>query len=686
MADVVPLSGSQVATTGELLFRDTPATSGALLLGDTGAANTPQVATTGELLFRDPPATSGALLFGDGSTAPPAPSDVTLAIAGAFPALTARVLASASIEARIAGQFAPLTATATAYVSSNAFVSGSFAPLSVTAFGEYDSNTQRPLVCKTDAPWQVAAEHQAGATWAHQGATPAPAGRENLWQPATNLGAHFATRHRDSARLRQHQEGHYQDATGLHNGASSSHQDAERIKRLVTVAYQNATSLRAGQQLRHQEGTRIKRARTLNFAGATPLHKRLGSDFQVATPAFWQWEAWHQDAVPPPPGISKGPGPGKGREPCYTPNAMLLFADPWEHSATLLFACPGKDPGPGKQPIIVPVRRVYFVLNNVNLRRVIDNTHVRALQMSLSLDASSWTWSFSALLPEASQALVEPTSSGLVELKAHVNGTDFHVLVESVQRERTFGQTTLQVTGRGRNAFLDAPFAPQQVFSNTDGRTSQQLLDDVLTFNGIPLGYSIDYGLEPWFVPAGVFNHQGTYIGALSALVQAGGGYLIPHPSDLAFKVRHLYPTAPWDAPKADIVLPSAVVTRESVAWVKKPAYNRVYVSGQEQGVLGQVTRAGTSGDMLAPMVTDPLITSVVAARQRGLAVLGDTGAQLEMRLSLPVLTATGIVQPGTYVQYEDESVVRTGIVRSVQVDVGGLTNVWQSLGVTFHV
>ena len=130
-----------------------------------------QVATTGELLFRDLPATSGALLFGDGSTAPPAPSDVTLAIAGAFPALTARVLAGASTEARITGQFAPLTvaalavtsvsvfasgsfapltATTTASVSSNAFVSGSFAPLTVTAFGEYDSNTQRPLVRKGD--------------------------------------------------------------------------------------------------------------------------------------------------------------------------------------------------------------------------------------------------------------------------------------------------------------------------------------------------------------------------------------------------------------------------------------------------------------------------------------------------------------------------------------------------------
>ena len=48
-------------------------------------------------------------------------------------------------------------------------------------------------------------------------------------------------------------------------------------------------------------------------------------------------------------------------------------------------------------------------------------------------------------------------------------------------------------------------------------------------------------------------------------------------------------------------------VARESLRWLEKPAYNRVFVSGQDVGVLGQVTRAGTAGDVLAPMVVDPL-------------------------------------------------------------------------------
>jgi hypothetical protein len=198
----------------------------------------------------------------------------------------------------------------------------------------------------------------------------------------------------------------------------------------------------------------------------------------------------------------------------------------------------------------------------------------------------------------------------------------------------------------------------------------------------------VDYGLEAWNVPANVFNHQGTYISAVNALVQAGGGYLIPHPSALSFKVRHLYPVAPWDWAEdviPDFVLPSSVVTREGLTWKERPGYNRVFVSGQEQGVLGQVTSAGTAGEVLAPMVTDALITTAAAARQRGLAVLGDTGKQIEHQLRLPVLAETGIIQPGAFVEYEDGGESRIGIVRSTQVDVG-MPDVYQTLGVECHV
>lgn len=59
-----------------------------------------------------------------------------------------------------------------------------------------------------------------------------------------------------------------------------------------------------------------------------------------------------------------------------------------------------------------------------------------------------------------------------------------------------------------------------------------------LQLNGIALGWTVDYGLQDWSVPAGVFAHQGSYISALATLAKAGSAYLIPHPSNASFKVR----------------------------------------------------------------------------------------------------------------------------------------------------
>jgi hypothetical protein len=344
---------------------------------------------------------------------------------------------------------------------------------------------------------------------------------------------------------------------------------------------------------------------------------------------------------------------------------------------------PGPTPG---GPVVVPVRGVYIVINTVSLRRASDNAPVPTFSMSLQIDFESWTWGFSASVPDQALTLLD-SSAGPVELLAHVNGTDYRVLAEQLARERTFGRSSVRVTGRGRNAVLDSPYAAQQVFSNTGARTAQQLMGDVLTINGVSLGWSIDWGLTDWLVPAGAFSHQGSYISALQAIAQAAGGYLQPHPTAQQIRVRHRYPAAPWAwaSVTPDIVLPAAVVTREAIDWKTQPGYNRVYVAGQAGGILGRVTRQGTAGEVLAPMVTDPLITHADAARQRGIAILGNTGRQRAATLRLPVLAETGVIEPGKFVRYDDAGTQQLGIVRSASVQIDGPENVWQTLGVEIH-
>ena len=560
----------------------------------------------------------------------------------------------------------------------------------------YLSLTDRPVVAHREERWHQARPAPRGWQQAQQDAGKSPVGWRNDWQPTRS--ALQTVEHRlppvlrpDAIPLQQRQ----QDGAALNQGAPIRQQGATPLWRHLQAWQQDALPARLGLQCLQQDGDRsVRVSRRTHWQIAVALAAGLGSDYQSARPSLRAWSARFQAARVPPQGLTGGPvtpiDPGGPTDACYTRSPNLVFAASLASDGLLLFQCDANTPLPPPPggTVIVAIQRVYLVINDCTLKRVSDQSVVPTLSMSLRLDAGSWVWGFEATLPGVAQALLEPTASGPVELSAWVNGTEFRVLAEQVSRDRTFGQTVLRVTGRGRHALLDAPYAAVQSFNNPQARTHQQLFDDVLTLNGIPLGWSIDYGLEAWNVPAGVFVHQGTFISALTTLARAGGANLIPHPSAMAFKVRPLYPAGPWHWGEVtpDFILPAAAVSRESIAWKDKPAYNRVFVSGQEQGVLGQVTRAGTAGDWLAPMVTDALITTAAAARQRGLAVLSDTGRQWEVGLRLPVLPATGVIPPGAFVQYQEEAdgITRLGLVRSTSVEVGW-PEVYQSLGVECH-
>jgi hypothetical protein len=84
-------------------------------------------------------------------------------------------------------------------------------------------------------------------------------------------------------------------------------------------------------------------------------------------------------------------------------------------------------------------------------------------------------------------------------------------------------------------------------------------------------------------------------------------------------------------------------------------------------------------------MVTDDLITHADAARQRGTAILADTGRQARISLSMPVLDETGIILPGQLVRYVDGATTRLGLARSVNVSAS-LPKVRQTVEIETHV
>jgi hypothetical protein len=553
-------------------------------------------------------------------------------------------------------------------------ISGSFAPLTVSSSAIYSTNTARPVVSSRSTTHQEASAAPAGTAVGQQGTKASPSSWGAFWQRATGLQPGVEHRLPDTfaptpVAIRSRQ----QDGAREHSSADVvSHEASRQVRELLASAFEAAAAVRRSTDLRHQDGDHTKRAsKSSRWQPARTLNISLGTDFQPAVPLVLGRSTRYQEGVPPPAGITLLPPLPPINPPTPSTSQLVFCAGADGVTPHLLFRTNYCDPETGGT-VIVPVRKVYIVINSAALYRVADNALIPTFGMSLSLDASSWTWGFSAELPMSAQALVEPDGAP-VELRAVVNGTEFRLLAESMSRERTFGRASLRVSGRGRNAILDAPYAPVTGYRNTSDRTAAQIAADILTYNGVPIGWNVDFGLTDWLIQAGVFAHQGTHISALNAVAQAAGGYLQPHRTAQTLRVLPLYPSAPWawGSVVPDFELPADVTTRESIQWTDKPEYNRVYVAGQQTGVRGRVTRAGTAGDLLAQMVVDPLITHADAARQRGITVLSDAGRIASVGLSLPILPETGIIEPGKFVRYVDGATQRLGIVRSTSVSVG---------------
>jgi len=576
-------------------------------------------------------------------------------------------------------------------------VSGTSVLGGVSGFGlvQYDNRNPRRASTVARAPHQVAARAlgQLGTGW---GLSARELGAISmLWQPAARAQRETGSAWAISGRVRTEALAPWQLGRAVGVQSALVHQAARFVGQQAAGVWQTAQGRAVQAALVHQAALSLVAQAAAPWGTAAGLQAlavgRHGSGTARAVHFVAVWET----GQPVPPGLELWPKPTPDGPPLRVPSTHLVFACPpgWLGSGpvNLLFGrvCTTTDPEYPPGVVVVPIRSVYMTINSFSLIRLDTGFNIPATALSLSLDVDSWTWNCSFSVRGDALPFVEPNSNGdPVIAQATVNGTPIRVLIEKIGRERTFGSSQLRCSGRGISAALDAPYAPVQSFANAGARTARQLLDDILTVNGQPIGWGIDrFDPTDWLVPAGVFSHTGTYMSALNAVAGSVGAYIQPKGTTDVLDVLLRYPTPAWAWSTAtpDLVLPSAVTSREGIEWVDKPVYNRVFVSGQEGGVAGRYTRTGTAGDLLAPAVVEPLITHSDAVRQRGRAIISDTGRIANVTLRLPVLSETGIIKPGTMVRYTDGPVERIGLSRSVALDVA-MPTIYQTIEVETHV
>lgn len=626
-----------------------------------------------DLIFELPfdPNLPAQLVFGDSGDVPVQNAEV--AIVGKLPGLRGRVRAQLVRSVGVLGKLPGLRGRATI---------------------NYRSEAARPVVGKTTGRFQ-------------QGA---PA--DNLTRASWGAAQHFQrvarVRFEDASKLQSESRIRYQDALKLHHtlqaryerartlntgGVNARYQEGVKLHHTLQTRYERALPLNTGGvNVRYQETLRhIRNYTAVRYQDAIPYSERWTERGQTALPLYEWWVGRYQDAMKPPIGMWQ-PKPPEPPEPCYVPEvpAHLVFSEMWSRSPHLVFCCCKDEPTPEPgETIFVPILEVYLTINSAVLMRVDTGDMIPVFNMSMSLDVDSWTWGFNATVPGAALPFVQRSAHGEpVVVQATVNGIDFRFALDTPTRNRRFGDSTVQVQGRGIGAELDEPNSVVRTFHNAGNRTARQLLDDILTVNGIDIGWNIGlYQPTDYLVPAGVFTHTGTYISAINTVVQAVGGYVQPHNTDRTLDVRLRYPVAPWEwsTVTPDYDIPEDAATQESIPWQDKPLYNRVFVVGQEHGVIGQVTRTGTAGDLVAPTVVDPLITHADAARQRGTMILSDTGRVANITLTMPLLESSGLIKPGSFVHYHEGGKTHIGLTRSVTLNVG-LTDTTQTFTMETHI
>lgn len=316
-----------------------------------------------------------------------------------------------------------------------------------------------------------------------------------------------------------------------------------------------------------------------------------------------------------------------------------------------------------------PRLEVLYTMNTALLKRVSDNAPVEVHRMELAADIDSWCWSFSARVPEASLALVMPLAEP-VEVEAEINGFKWVVLIESWSESASFGKREYQIRGRSVSAVLADPYAVLQSGSNTAAANARQLAEEQLLYTG----WTIDWGIVDWLVGAGALSYSNSSpIKTIQQIVETAGGRLLSNRTAkelLAIPRLHSAPWS-WAAATPDLGISDYVVRKLSREYANSTAWNAVFVSGENQGVLAKVKRTGTAGDIVAPMVTDALITATEVASARGIEIIGRSGKWSKEGLELPLTQSgslPGLLEIGQLIEMTERGTPWRGQVVGVSV------------------
>lgn len=304
-------------------------------------------------------------------------------------------------------------------------------------------------------------------------------------------------------------------------------------------------------------------------------------------------------------------------------------------------------------------------LSAVDLR---DDSPLAIESATISFEDGSLFWQLRA---EGGGELFAQLTGGEqpAQVGVTIDGQEWRFVIETINRPRAFSSDRVSFGGRSVAAGADTPYQFEQQWISDAPTTAAQVATGAQVFTELEVRWTI----EDWAIPEGVLAHQGSPISVVRAVAAAAGANVVADRKDFAVSVVPRYQLQPpqWACVGPDAQVHFSAVISEVYEIANKPSYDAIYLSGQQQGVLGYCRKYGTAGANLAPMVTDPLLTDIPALRQRAESILGGFGPQSRITRVLPVLVGEGqpgVFDPGWLTRWTDPDETWFGVVRAVSV------------------
>ncbi|WP_432460789.1 hypothetical protein [Agarivorans sp. QJM3NY_25] len=338
----------------------------------------------------------------------------------------------------------------------------------------------------------------------------------------------------------------------------------------------------------------------------------------------------------------------------------------------------------------------YIIMNQISCYAELSDDSLVALHPSnvaISLDIDGFSWELSGNLQgDAVVPYLRQSSATPAQLILEINGWQWRFIVRDFRRVRSQTGNQYQFKANSLSQYLGSPYAQTSSGSVTTAINAWQLAEQQL--NPLGFGLSRDELSPDWLLATASYQWRDKLpIEVLAEIAKASGAIFCPDPMTKIIAVQPRYRVSPWlwgelADEECDHVIDEDLLVTESAENQTSQQINTVIIAGTNYGVVTEVVKAGSAGDVSAGEVSDPLAQSHQVNAERARNLMADSGEIELLGLKLPLSQPeqfSELIKPGQLCRIKSANGQQTGLCIHNKISAESITQVWQSPTLEIH-